>query len=454
MPADGAPRKVVDALKRQLRQHDLPRLLQHDGAQRSLFNLLRTSQGQHRLPQGLLQRVTQTCQRHGVPYAVIDRRTVASCAPLRCGLSLSDEQRKAVLRLLACESGVLAAGTEDDRWAVTAELIARRQQRTLILVDDRATAARCVTALAGALGLDPRTELALLDGTAAAQDEQRVTVALYGALTRLPREALVGRYGMAVFGGLHAVDPARLMRAVRGVDARYLLGLARDAVRADSLGEPLFLVLGGVVHRLAGGSGEQALRLVSRTRQTDFEFPYPGRAQYQALIAALARDERRNALIAADIAHEAAAGQGSLVLSERRDHLEALAALLPPGLTVAQVTSAVRPADRRRAVARFDRGELNVLLCTSQIAQELVRTPRVSRIFVTFPFSYARRLERLVALLLQPAAGKRDAVVYDYDDALIVPLRRACAKRAELLRRLAREAERAYQKWAQLSLDL
>ncbi len=457
VPAADAPKKVVDALRRQLRQHDLPRLLRHDGSQRALLNLLQTHQGHHRLPQGLLNRVTQTLSRHGVPFAVVDRRAMVSCPAIRSRLTLGDEQQEALRRLLAGDSGVLVAGELDDRQAVAVELIARRQQRTLILVaprreaDARQLAGGWIEAIDRGLSLG-RSQLGVVDNPELLGDQNEDLRVVVASCATAARAGSLGRaFGMVIFDGLHAVDPVTLMRAVRATDARYVLGLSAEARRSDSLGEPLFLALGGVVHQLRAHV-PRSPRLSYRPERTSFSYPYEGRSQYQALIATLAADRARNGQIAADVAREARAGQACLVLSERRDQLEALAELLPAELAVDRVSSAVGPSERKQVVDRFERGELSVLLATSQIALDLVRAPRVSRVFLAFPFSYARRLERLVALLRLPSADKALVALYDYDDLDVTPLHRAFEKRAKLLERLRRDAERDYLRWAQLDL--
>lgn len=447
VPSGTTSRKVVDALRRHLRQHKATADALEEDAQRRLLSLLETRGGQHRMPQGLLPKVTDTCRRYGVPYAVVDRRAMISCPALRSQIRLSDPQREALRQLLLRDSGVLISPAEDNRQALAIELVARRQQRTLVATEADQQQL-WIDRMRTSLGL-PDPHVCQLDG---ATGDTWIAVGPYQALLDLPDSTLRQDFGMVVCDGVTSVDALTLMRVIRSTGARYLMGLANDPVREDGLHGLIFTALGGIAHRLAQPRSSGSLRLDCCFSSTDFDFSYQGRQQYQALVASLANDPKRTRQIAADMTREARAGHPCLVLSERKDHLELLASCLPGDLAAATITSAVGPAERSRIISSFDRGEVMVLLATSQIAVESITTPRVRRLFLTFPFSYARKLERVVRCLLQPAAGKQDAILFDYDDARVDPLHRAFEKRKKVLTRLRRESEARRQMELPISL--
>jgi hypothetical protein len=79
---------------------------------------------------------------------------------------------------------------------------------------------------------------------------------------------------------------------------------------------------------------------------------------------------------------------------------------------------------------------------------------RARRLFLTFPFSHARKLESTIRRLLQPSPGKQDAILYDYDDPRVAPLHRAFEKRRAFLTRLGREADEAMASEALLHLPV
>ena len=449
LDADATPPRLLAALRRQLRRHDLQRLLAHDSSQAELFSLLSSDESSHRMPQALLTQLTDTCHRHGIPYAVSDQRSMVSCPAFRCSTEHPPARRAALHRLLLHDSGVLVAPGIEDRWALAAELLARRQQRTLILSEADALEG-WHEALSSRLDLAPQ-EIAIAGPENA--PGSRIVIAHYRRGTEL-LERRPESFGMIVFDQLQAVDPISLLRPVRISKARYLLGLSAATTRADELHGPLFLVCGGVVGELARPTEERAQKLAVRRRPTGFAFAYSGRDDYQALLAALAEAPERNAQIAEDVIHEASLGHPCLVLSERREHLQTLLALIEQAQPAAAITAQVRPTERAALVDQFERCKLRVLLSTSQIAVDAIRTPKIRRVFITFPFSFGKKLERLGEALLAPSPGKVDAIVFDYDDVAIGPLHNACDKRAQTLARLTKKADQSYKDWAQLKLDI
>lgn len=450
-PCEKTPRKVIEALRRQLRQHEPQGAGPGRGPLRSGLRLLRTSGNSYRVPQALLARLVDVCRRHDVPYRVIEGRTTADCGRMRCHLELTAPQQATIRQLLLRECGVVIAGRQKDRLAVAAEVIARRQQRTLVLtLDGRVDSTR--NALAAALGLEPG-EIGTLGSKAMGT---RVTVGSYQTAVRRTARDLCQTFGMLVFDGLAQAEVGHLMQAIQLADARHLVGLSEETFRSDGLHGPLFLALGGPVHQLVETEAPQPLRLTFRARQTAFSVPYEGRAQYQAVLASLAADPQRNQQIADDIAREAAAGRPCLVLSERREHLDRLYALLPRQMasTAEVITSNVRPAVRGAIVARFERGEVDILLATGQIVTDSVNIRRAQRLFIAFPFSYGRKLEKVVSALLSVTADKNEVIVFDYDDADLAPLHNAFEKRAKIIARLQRAAERERLRQAQVPLPL
>lgn len=449
LSCDQTPKTIVEALRRQLRRHDVDRWLRHAGARQADVRLLWSEDGEYQLPQTLLAQVLEVCRRNNVPCSVRDERSTVGCARLRAASPLNAAQAAGLRQLLLRDGGVLIAREEGDRIAVAAELIARREQRTLVLT---VAAAREALREAFARSFGSPPDLA----PGADRASARVVVDDYGSVEVRGGTSTSAPYGFVVFDALEQVDPVAWARVLRGTSARYLLGLASAAVRADGLQGPLLFACGGVAHEIDTPRSARAARLAFRRRATSFSFDYSGREQYQALLTALAADEPRNRQIVGDVVAEVRGGHGCVVLSERRDQLEALVRLMPADVAQRSdtLTSGVRPGERHAITSRFAQGELDVLLATGQLASEALSMRRASRLFIAFPFSYGRKLERIIEQLLAPGEDKAEVVVFDYDDAQVGPLQRAFAKRSAIVLKLQRSADKVYQEWAQTTLNL
>jgi superfamily II DNA or RNA helicase len=446
MQSVDTPKKIVEALRRELRQ--LQKRPAGTGPTPKVGNLIKTKEGRHLVPQGMLGRLTDICHRHGIAYNVVDRRAMVSCPAIRCTLHLKSDQQLANRRLLLKDSGVLVAPRESDRLAVAAELLARRQQRCLILVRSAEQVDSWLNFLRTALKLDGVDLVTHRQKTG----QSRVVLTTYQRAAGLASDELRHGYGMVIFDGLGQVEQSMVMSVSRSVGARYQLGLSDRATREDGLEGVIFACLGGIAHTLLSSKPDQLIRLAYRAKESGFDYPYEGRVQYQALLAALASDEERNKVIIDDVVAEAAGGKACLVLSERRDHLDALATRLPSTITSEQLTSDIRPAERTRVLHRFNNGETQVLFSTGQLAIDALDSQRVERLFFCFPIAYGRKLEKLVGLLARPFANKEDGILFDYDDSAVTPLHNSFEKRKKIVSRFIRAAEKELAQKAQLSL--
>lgn len=446
MQSVDTPKKVVEALRRELRQ--LQKRPSGTGSAPKVGNLIKTKEGRHLVPQGMLGRLTDICHRHGIAYNVVDRRAMVACPAIRCTLHPNTEQQLANRRLLLRDSGVLVAPQETDRLGVAAELLARRQQRCLILVRSEEQLATWLDFLRNALRLDGVDLVAHRQKTG----QSRVVLTTYQRAAGFASDELRHGYGMVIFDDLGKVDQAMIMAVSRSVGARYQLGISDRATREDGLEGLIFACLGGIAHTLISSRSNPLIRLSYRAKESGFDYPYEGRVQYQALLAALAANEARNKLIIGDVVTEAQKGKASLVLSERRDHLEALAKELPATISWEQLTSDIRPAERTRVLHRFNNGETQVLFSTGQLAIDALDSQRVERLFFCFPIAYGRKLERLVGLLARPFANKDDGILFDYDDSAIAPLHNSFEKRKKIVTRFVRAADKELAQKAQLSL--
>ena len=439
----------MEVIRRRLRQGGGWQRKARGEAVNALPVILETRDGKHRLPQGLLPLVTEACIRKQVPYSVDDRRAMAPCPALRSSSRLSDAEAATLNKLLLRDSGVLIA-PRDGLEAVAIDLLARRQQRTLILTHGQGDVARWIETVARHLRLAQPHVVPLAHATA----EARVAVARYRDLHRGAPGPDAPPFGMVILDALHLADSGSVMAAIRSSDARFLLGLGERAQRSDSHHDQIHLALGGELQRLEPPTSARArLHLRHRVHVTDFTFDYSGGGQYQALLAALARDEPRARQVLADIAGDVRRGHNCVVLSDRRNHLETLAAgLKARGITVGCLTSKVGGAQRRALVARFEGGELQVLLAMRSIAQEAWEASRFSRLYLTFPLKHMQGLSRALDRLLAPSPGQTDAVLVDYNDVQVEPLEKAFAQRRKHIERQRRQADEKRRKESQLDL--
>jgi superfamily II DNA or RNA helicase len=131
------------------------------------------------------------------------------------------------------------------------------------------------------------------------------------------------------------------------------------------------------------------------------------------------------------------------VLTERREHLDRLAARLEgrvPALVV--LHGDMRPAARRAALqqlAETSADSPRAVLATGRYIGEGFDDPRLDALLLAMPIAWKGTVVQYAGRLHRAHPGKREALVYDYVDAEVPVLRRMFTKRLKAYRALGYE---------------
>jgi superfamily II DNA or RNA helicase len=163
----------------------------------------------------------------------------------------------------------------------------------------------------------------------------------------------------------------------------------------------------------------------------------------QEIYGALAADERRTALIVRDAVDLLERGRSPIVLTERRKHLERLAARLSGRVpTLIMLHGEMRSAARRAAIQQLGDGadtSPRVVLATGRYIGEGFDDPRLDALLLALPIAWKGTVVQYAGRLHRVHPGKCQALVYDYVDAELPVLRRMFAKRMKAYRTLGYE---------------
>jgi superfamily II DNA or RNA helicase len=147
---------------------------------------------------------------------------------------------------------------------------------------------------------------------------------------------------------------------------------------------------------------------------------------------ALAESEPRNARIFDDVLRALEQGRHPLVLTERRDHLERLAARFGPFVrNVIQFRGGMskRERDAALSVLRNESSGERLVLATGRYLGEGFDYARLDTLFLTLPISWKGTLAQYVGRLHREHVDKTDVLVVDYVDRSVPMLARMAAKR-------------------------
>jgi superfamily II DNA or RNA helicase len=145
------------------------------------------------------------------------------------------------------------------------------------------------------------------------------------------------------------------------------------------------------------------------------------------------KDKDRNALIVADVRKALQEGRTPILLTERTDHLDILAAELQNDVRHLVVLSGRLSAkERRETMKRLEmipEGEQRLIAATGRYIGEGFDDPRLDTLFLAMPFSWKGTIVQYAGRLHRIHPGKTEVRVFDYVDTKVPKLLRMYKKR-------------------------
>jgi superfamily II DNA or RNA helicase/very-short-patch-repair endonuclease len=382
------------------------------------------------LPRGCLDDVLQMLMDLGVRPVIRDERYDGPPLQVAFRGELRPEQQVATAAMLKHETGVLAATTAFGKTVVAAWLIAQRGVNTLVLVHRRQLLDQWVQRLSMFLDL-PAKSIGRIGG-GRHKPTGLIDVAVIQSLVHKGIvDDCVGNYGHVVVDECHHVSAHSFERVVRGVKARFVLGLSATVARKDGHHPIIWMQCGAVRHRV-DARAQAAARPFEHTvivRPTAFLPTRDGRGdkrvEFQALYKELVEDEHRSRTICEEVVETVRDGRSPIVLTERNEHLDwferELTGKVPQLVTLRGGMGARQRKAAGERLAGVPPSEGRVVLATGKYIGEGFDDPRLDTLFLTLPVSWRGTVAQYVGRLHRLHDGKREVRVYDYAD-LNVPM--------------------------------
>ncbi len=386
------------------------------------------------LPRGCWEEARKLLQSLKIKIVLRDKRFAGVSLDVAFRGELRPDQQGAAEAMLRHETGVLAATTAFGKTVLAAWLIARRGVNTLILVHRQQLLEQWVERLSEFLGLSPG-QIGRLGG-----GHKKLTGSLDVALIQsLVRHGVVhddvANYGHVVVDECHHLSAHSFELVARRAKAKFFTGLSATVTRKDGHHPIIFMQCGPVRHRVDARqqAEKHPFSHAVMVRPTAFQDGGPTppsreretgnpRETFHRLYEALWRDDKRNALICSDVVSVLREGRSPLVLTERTEHLELLAARLSALVDDVVVLrggmgrKVLREALGRLANDTSRSARNSVILATGRFIGEGFDDPRLDTLFLALPVSWRGTVAQYVGRLHRLCEGKREVRVYDYAD--------------------------------------
>lgn len=394
------------------------------------------------LPRGTVEDVQALAREAGSELVCLDHRNVPEKIALEFRGTLSPEQDEAMKTVLAHDLGVLVAPPGAGKTVMGCYAAARRGLPTLVLGDRKPLVEQWRKQLMALLGLKSR-QIGQVGG---GRDRQSGIVDLATVQSLVRRDDLpefFSRYGFIIFDECHHLPAATIEACVREAPARYFLGLTATPYRSDGLQDIMTMQCGPVRCRMTQQPGALPMRLIAR--ETSFSFiASEERPRIQEVFRGVIEDEARNALIERDVLAALAQGRRCLILSQWKEHCQALArGLAAKGRAPFVLNGGMGKKERTailQAIQATPRDQDLIVVATGQYLGEGFDCPQLDTLFLTFPASFKGKLVQYTGRVMRVFPGKTGAEVYDYVDAQVPVLKRMFARRAKTYKALGIEA--------------
>jgi superfamily II DNA or RNA helicase len=379
------------------------------------------------LPRGCLDCVVDELAGCGITAKVNDARSDGDEISVEFSGVLSDDQQAAITTLAKHDTGVLVAPPGSGKTVVATALIATRARSTLILVHRRPLVEQWLSRLSEFLDLAPHSIGTSVDKPGSSG----IDVLMIQSLARRESSDLA-RYGYVVIDECHHVPAFTAERVLRELPARGVTGLTATPERRDGHHPIITMQCGPVRHTITATTQvETAVRRVLLAREPPFDGtalpPDPG---IQEVLTAVAGDRGRTRRIAADALAELAEGRYPLVLTERREHLDALAKLIAADTDrMAVLHGGIGKRARRRVDELLASPEPRVLLATGRYIGEGFDDPRLDTLLLAMPIAWKGTMTQYAGRLHRHHDAKHEIRIIDYVDHAVPVLRRMFAKR-------------------------
>jgi superfamily II DNA or RNA helicase len=353
---------------------------------------------------------------------------------------LREDQKPAADVLAQHDVGVLCGTTAFGKTVIAAALIAKHQRNTLVLVDKLSLVDQWKESLGQFLEINevlPEThhvrgrkkQLHLIGQIGAGKNSPSgiIDIATVQSLYRNNEvNEIVKDYGMVVVDESHHAAAETYEMILRAVNARYVYGLTATPQRKDGKHPLMFMHCGPAlfVHDAKSQAAKRGFEHYVIPCFTNFKKPLARTEAewvYTQMGSDIVADEYRNRQIAADVINAVAEGRNSIVLTQRKDHIFTLAALIKGkcGAHVIELDGGATAKQKKNAlntITSIPDDEQLVIIATGKYVGEGFDCPRLDTLFLAMPISWKGTLSQYAGRLHRVYPGKEDVIVYDYID--------------------------------------
>lgn len=380
------------------------------------------------IPRGFFDQFIDLCKKYQIPYRLIDRRRHLDPIRIEFHGELKNYQQEAAEAVLEHDCCTLVGGHKSGKTVIALYTIAQRSQPTVIIVPKVDLFDGWLRKIESFLRI-PASEVGIFSG-GTHQVGKQITICHTSEIMRHWRK-IYDSVGYAIFDESQRSSSKILTGLVPNFDCRFLLGLSNSAQRKDRFLKLVHYYLGDVVYSIDEKDAREGRGIIPGTviaRQTDFNYPYNSRADYQLMLKDLMLDPERNRKIADDVEIELQKGEERVVvLSGGEDQDDALTAELGQrGIEAFSYNrfcadaAAVSSDDGNDEALREVASKAKVLLVSPRAMPQCSRILKSHVVFLAVPIYFQKNLSNAIRDMCNDGdSADGRLTIYDYVDSQV-----------------------------------
>ena len=346
------------------------------------FKLIETNNDNISVPRGFLGKLIDFLNENSIKFEIIDERNKMESMKMETSIKLFDYQKEAINAMLAKENGILVAPSGSGKTIMGIELIAKLKQPALILVHKKQIFNQWMERIEHFLDF-PKQEIGEFC-SGKKKVGKKVTVAMVQTLNRINNlQDYSDDFGTIIIDECHHM-PAKMFRnVITKFRPYYLYGLTATPERKNNDVKLIFIYLGDILYEIKKDFGKK--KILSNEinieanfkkpkviiRETNLKIPFKIKTDdFQILSKIIIFDSNRNNQIVDDIIKEIKKGLKCLVLTERKEHVEALSYYLKREFEIIILTGDLTEKQRKEKIKQIEAGNFQVLIATGQLIGE------------------------------------------------------------------------------------
>ncbi len=397
---NGIPLQLINYLKEELNFFNTEYIIKKNigkntfGTER-YFKFIEETEKDIIIPRGVIGRLLRYCRDNKIENDFIDERKKLNNILFSCNVNLKDHQKPALKAASKKNIGVIVAPPGSGKTIIGLKIIAEKQQPALIIVHRKQLAYQWIERIQTFLGI-PKNEIGKI-GQGKTKIGEKITVALIQSLRKELEKSetsnLHKTFGTIIVDECHHIPAESYRNTIAKLNTFYLYGLTATPFRKYNEGKLIFIHLGDVISEIKPQEVIGNKKATIIVRNTNLSVPFNSRTdKFETLSKILVHDSARNKLILDDITIELKAGKRVVIITERKEHIDALNQYLKQSYETVTLSGEDSENSRNSKWKILKERNFQVLITTGQYFGEGTDLDSIECLFLVYPFSFEGKL--------------------------------------------------------------